>query len=376
MQKERLNIMIYIKAKLVRAATRYGNLNGKLKLPFHTKRKIMGIEYKHRKQISKFKKSNSEYLKKAEVFLKTNFNGYRDVIWHRCYASQNGIKKVNYIPEDIFYEIIEKSLNNCELADAYTDKNLLQKLFNEVSTPITILRIIHGRYYSAEYNLIGNTKIESLFELQKKYVFKPTIDTYGGKGVVVGQKSKIIDLIHEVMDKSNGQIHQNYIIQEYVEQHDALSILHPQSLNTLRIMTLRLGAKIYNISSLLRMGVNKNIADNVTSGGIVCGINKNGNLKSFAYDISFNKYEIHPTTKIKFDGYQIPSYPIAVEFCKRLHEDLLHFDLISWDIAISSQSEPILIELNLYGQGINIHQFINGPLFGDLTEELLKTLSL
>lgn len=368
--------MIYIKAKLVRMATKYGSLNGALKLPFHTKRKIIGIEYKHKKQISKFVKENKEYLKKAEKFLRTNFNDYRDVIWHRCYAAQNGLNEVNYIPEDIFYEIIEKSLNECERANTYTDKNLIQKFFPMANTPTTILRIIRGRFYSGDYKMIDLDKIELLFELQKKYVFKPTVDTYGGKGVLIGQRSKIIDLIYEIMDKNNERRHQNYIIQEYIEQHDSLKNLHPQSINTLRIMTLRLNKKIYPISSVLRMGINKNIVDNITSGGIFCGINKYGKLKDVAYDKNFNKYEIHPTTKIKFNGYQVPSYNNALELCKRLHNELHYFDLVSWDIAISTQSEPNLIELNLYGQGMNIHQLTNGPLFGDLTEEVLKTLSL
>ena len=366
--------MNYIQVKVAKAEINFLKLHGALKLPFHTKRKIIGIENEHREHISDFKKNNSEYIEASKQFLKTNFKGYRDVRWHECYAAQNGIKKVNYIPEDIFYKIAEKLLNNGELANTYTDKNLLQKLFPKISTPITVLRSIHGSYYSEEYNLINHSDIESLFSHEEKYIFKPAIDAGGGHGIIVSQKSKILGYIHQVMRKSNNKNNQNYIVQKYLEQHDSIKSLHPKSLNTIRIMTLRLGENIHLVSSMLRMGVNGNVVDNTRSGGICCGIDKEGYLKKFAFDIVFNRHDIHPNTKIKFDGYEVPYYNNAVELCKSLHKDLLHFDLVSWDIAISAQNLVTLIEFNLYDQGINGLQLCNGPLFGDLTQEVLKTL--
>jgi len=366
--------MNYIQVKVAKAQINFLKLHGALKLPFHTKRKIIGYENEHRELISKFTQSNKEYLKKAEQFLRTYFNGYRDTRWHRFFAAQNGIKKVNYIPDDIYFEIIEKSLNNCELANAYTDKNLLKKLFPAVNTATTIFRIINGRYYSENYNLINQKELKSLFNPNDKYIFKPSIDSGGGKGIVVGHESIILNSVQKVMEKRGKQKQQNYIIEKFLEQHSALNKIHPESLNTLRIVTLRLKNKIHTVSSFLRMGVNKNVVDNFNRGGIICGINKEGKLKKIAFDAVFNKYDMHPNTKIKFDGYQIPSYSNADELTNRLHKDLPHFDLISWDIAISSQSEVKLIEFNLYGQGVDSHQVINGPLFGDLTKEVLETL--
>ena len=46
--------------------------------------------------------------------------------------------------------------------------------------------------------------------------------------------------------------------------------------------------------------------------------------------------------------------------------------MISWDFAVDINAEPILIEINLRFQGINGGQLCNGPLFGDLTDEILR----
>ena len=49
-----------------------------------------------------------------------------------------------------------------------------------------------------------------------------------------------------------------------------------------------------------------------------------------------------------------------------------HFRLVSWDIAIDECGDPVLIEANMRKGGINLNQFSNGPLFGDLTERVMN----
>ncbi len=72
-----------------------------------------------------------------------------------------------------------------------------------------------------------------------------------------------------------------------------------------------------------------------------------------------------------FDGFKVPSYDKAVSLVKKVHPLIPHFRLVSWDIAIDNEGEPVLIEANMRKGGINLNQFNNGPLFGDLTERVL-----
>jgi hypothetical protein len=94
-------------------------------------------------------------------------------------------------------------------------------------------------------------------------------------------------------------------------------------------------------------------------------------LKSFAIDKNFFKYDIHPFTKASFSKKEIPMYNNIIETVIKLHNELNYFNMVSWDLALDKTGEVNLIELNLSGQGINFHQLNNGPLFGDMTSDVL-----
>ena len=45
---------------------------------------------------------------------------------------------------------------------------------------------------------------------------------------------------------------------------------------------------------------------------------------------------------------------------------------MSWDLVNGSDGDPILIEANMRKGGLEVNQFNNGPLFGDMTERVLN----
>lgn len=53
---------------------------------------------------------------------------------------------------------------------------------------------------------------------------------------------------------------------------------------------------------------------------------------------------------------------------------MAQFWLISWDIAIDKKGIPTLVEVNIRNGDFSIHQFNNGPLFGDLTDLVLNVV--
>ena len=135
---------------------------------------------------------------------------------------------------------------------------------------------------------------------------------------------------------------------------------------------------VYILSAVLRMGFGNSKVDNATAkdnagyDGMSCGIDENGCLKKYAYGYTTgNRCEKHPDGLV-FEGFKIPSFDKAVELVKSAHPLIGHFRLVSWDIAIDKDGDPVLIEANMRKGGINFHQFNNGPLFGDLTEKVLN----
>jgi hypothetical protein len=345
-------------------------------LVFHEQRKI----YNYRKKITILLKEDSGLVKKKSgtynnaesvrkywecLYKKPSLN------WHLFYEKSNGCYDKKYCPEDIFYTYIEPKLNNSKMWLSYADKNFYDKILNS-KTPNTIIRCINGYFYDKFYNLLC---LSHLVLPDGEFVIKPSIDHGGGAGVEkveifknsISIKGRKLDI-----DGLMAMFKYNFIIQEIVKQATELSVINPPSVNTLRITTLRIDNEIKILSTVLRYGMSGSFVDNQRSGGASVGVNKDGTLKKFSYDRHGNKATAHPETNVTFEGYQIPKYQDAINLVEKLHLDLPHFDMVSWDVCITKNYTPCVIELNLMGQGINLHQLSNGPLFGEYTDYIVR----
>lgn len=150
--------------------------------------------------------------------------------------------------------------------------------------------------------------------------------------------------VEEVKRRIDGK----YLIQERVEQHPTMSTLHPQSLNTLRIVTFNNCGNIRVFSAAQRMGTSGRSVDNWTAGGILVGIDlESGRLRAEGlYKPGYGgTVTRHPQTNVLFSGFEIPYFVDAVRLITRLHGYLYGIHSIGWDIAITN-SGPIVIEGN------------------------------
>ena len=199
-------------------------------------------------------------------------------------------------------------------------------------------------------------------------VFKSSIDSSGGKGVLFIDRSDEFTTVKEVLRKK-----MNYIAQERIIQHKILSEIHSSSINTIRIISFYFHGKVEVLSGILRMGIGKSKVDNSSSGGIFCGITQDGHLKECAYNKWGERYDKHPTSGFVFADTPVPGYDICKEICTSLHYRLVRVSqLISWDLAIDTEGTPILIEVNLTFGDIDFHQIANGPLFGAYTDSVIQ----
>jgi hypothetical protein len=150
--------------------------------------------------------------------------------------------------------------------------------------------------------------------------------------------------MHDLLSRINGR----YMLQERVVQHEACAVLHPHSLNTVRIVTAVTGHGPKVIATALRVGVGGSSVDNWGAGGIVAALDAStGCLKGpgrFRPDIG-PEVDAHPDTKIRFDGHRVPHIEAAVSAVTRFHADLPSIHSIGWDVAITPAG-PVVIEAN------------------------------
>lgn len=317
--------------------------------------------------------SNLSNKEKQEI--KNYFNKFNISVsnfdWHAFLKNFEGGFDVRYMPETTFYTLVEPSLNKRIMFPAIEDKNLTDVLLENDDQPKSIVKNINGFYFDSQ-----NKNSLTLDEAVKKVsnydsvVIKPSFGSFAGKGVELIKKDNSI-IFSEKLKEIFEQYNSDFLIQEPIIQHEQLSLLNSSSINTIRIVSYLRDSGVEILSSIIRIGRKGKFVDNSRAGGIACGVNDKGELCEYAYDELGNKY-YETDEGTFFKGFKIPMYEKVKKCVQKHHKKLPYFKIISWDIAVNSENEAILIEFNSFGQGINILQMANGPLLGNYTDEILS----
>lgn len=295
-----------------------------------------------------------------------NYTDDFDINYHRYYIDRTEQFDVRFIPDDIFAGYIDGYLNNRAIEAGISDKNYMDLYLSGFKMPTTFIHLINGIFEDASYRIVTRDNAIKHLVQTGRFIVKPSMATYGGKGCYL-----FYNPTYEEIDAYLNEVDcDNLIFQEIVEQHEMTALLHPKSLNTIRIMTLLLEGEIKVLSAAFRMGVGESHVDNASKGGIYCKILSNGTLSDYAYDALGNRFDEHPDgglfSEIKFE-FMDKVQALVMQAAQRFP----HFRLIGWDIAIDKNSVPVIIEANLTMSGMDVIETICGPLFGEYTECIL-----
>ena len=263
-----------------------------------------------------------------------------------------------YFPDNWFYRAVDASLNDWRTCKAIDDKGMYDLFFHDIICPTTIAHCCDGLWLNEKYEMMSLDSLVAQCNESGNVIIKPSVGSSGGHGIEfwrIGQD----DLLRKLKSFPNC------VVQRIVEQHDKLSAIHAESVNTIRIMTVLIDDKVRVLSSVLRMGVGNSRVDNVSSGGLACGIDEHGKLRKTAFDAGGRGYDKHPQGPV-FEGLSVPGFNKCITVSKKLLPRFARFSrLVSWDFAIDKNEQPLLIEANLYGGELDFHQMCNGPIFGD-----------
>jgi len=196
--------------------------------------------------------------------------------------------------------------------------------------------------------------VSSVKALLKKYqkVFTKPDDECIGRGCAVLEEAKGNIMLNdrEIRESELAKfLKKPQLIEEIVEQAEEYAAWHPQSLNTLRIITMRNPEtrELYVERAIFRMGTGSSHTDNWCAGGIGVKVFSNGTLDKYGYfcDPSVIPVTAHPDTNKRFEGSELPHYDDAVELALRAHKIIRRINGIGWDIAFTNRG-PIIIEMN------------------------------
>ncbi len=227
--------------------------------------------------------------------------------------------------------LIIKTYNNKEFFYKFDNKEEFNKLFK--------------KYIKRDYLVIDEnsfSKFQKFIQKHNPIIVKP-IDGSGGKGVEkyeIDEESNVKALFNTLLIR--GQL----LIEECITQHEDINKLYADSVNSLRLFTFYDGKNTNVLNSVFKIG-NGGVTDNFSSGSMYTFVSDEGKILCPAIDQDDNYFDVHPITKEKIVGFNIPMYKEACELVKKASKVVPEIKYIGWDVAITPNG-PVIIEGNSY----------------------------
>ena len=246
------------------------------------------------------------------------------------------------------YEFIKKRHNERRNFVVRTKRRLIAKKFNDPSKVFCFSdkgqfnRIFHD-FVKRDWLDLDCASIDeatTFFEKHKDFLVKPRTESCG-IGIKVIHSNGATDA-KQILDTYKGK---NILAEEILVQEGAIRDLHPESLNTLRIVTVRLNdADVRVMNANIRIGIDERIQDNFHQEGIAASVDiETGIVNSTGCDMHLRRHLVHPVTKEKIIGYTIPQWEDAVEMVKKAALMIPEVSYVGWDLATSCKNYGVVL---------------------------------
>ena len=148
----------------------------------------------------------------------------------------------------------------------------------------------------------------------------------------------------------------NFFLEGQIKQEPILSSYNPDTVNTIRVLTLNNGKQINIVSAAVRFGRKGAFVDNMHAGGLAVSIDiDKGVMEDYGgrrYD--YVKYTEHPDSHIKFKDVAIPQWKDIVNLVYRALSVLPQYRSVGFDI-VTTDNGPLILEINT-GAGMDLAQ--------------------
>ena len=140
---------------------------------------------------------------------------------------------------------------------------------------------------------------------------------------------------------------QSYILEERIQSCAELADFHPQSLNTIRVVTISENGRSKVFGAIFRMGAHGSFVDNTHAGGIYAPVNVDtGVIETEAIDAQNRHYRAHPDTGKPIVGFVVPQWQSILDTCQRATQQVPGIRFAGWDLCVLPDGRIEIIEGN------------------------------
>lgn len=269
-----------------------------------------------------------------------------DFEWMKSFQPQAVFDKFSKIGDAQQYNII------------LDDKTIFRTLMNYYGIPIAPCLFVYrdGSFYKENClsNPISDTKIDVILrDNDTARIFAKCFSGGQGSGIHLFER-KDNTYYHDGHVVSATYIRQwcgstKYFFEKQVVNENSLNHINPSSLNTIRMTVKQVEGKVSLVSAVLRLSVGGCYMDNMHQGGLAVEVDmEKGTLQKYAYrKWDYHRYEIHPDTKIPFEGVVIKNWEKVKSLVLNTTCCLPPFRSLGFDVAITNEG-PLIIEINTY----------------------------
>lgn len=316
---------------------------------------------------------------KADIYSPMMLNTIKEVV--KSYNSGGGLSDENLLyksvydywvygntcDEEFYYDFVHKNhnqkmeymtfrmrekycqhINRMEDAELFVDKYKTYQKFKE--------------YYLRDVIQINsNDDYEEFLSFVKKhpsFVVKPK-DMAFGVGVYLVKENDYNDYhtLFESIRKSGEKTKaetvwaktDSLVLEEIIDQDDALARIHPYSVNGIRVPTIKIDNDVIIYHPWLKVGANRQFVTSAVFGTMDAGINADtGIVETNGFKENGENFEYHPDTGIRIKGLQIPKWQELVQIAKQLAGSLDSTNYIGWDFALTPKGWCVM-EANFDG---------------------------
>ena len=220
-------------------------------------------------------------------------------------------------------------------------------------------------YYGREVILIRDDsdypKFCDFLQRHPEFVVKPT-DMGGGNGVhKVSTDGNMTDeerrtLFHEILSEceKNKKLYlrgkeNSMILEELLVQVPEMSAMHPNSINGVRVTTVRVGDKVHILYPWFKIGRFGQFLTSAVFGTLdACIDAETGVVNTPGCSESNERFDVHPDTGVPILGFQIPRWKELVETVTELAKKIETVHYVGWDMVLTEKGW-VMMEGNFSG---------------------------